>query len=146
MKINLLLVFLFTTFLCGAQTKLIAHKSHSGSRHSFSKAYEKNLFDINRSNFGTPGNSNIVILEAVIAVNDSVTVLKMKESNVCYPFGTSYKDLKESDFKDKTHTLINHELLYKNNSLALIKSREKDEYPICFQNPIRKIEFIGFKE
>jgi hypothetical protein len=144
MKTKILLVLLFTTAMCQAQTKVIAHKSHSGSNRSFTKAYQKNLFDINRSNFGLPDNMNIVVLDTVIALNDSVTILKMRKSNVCYPYGTSYKDLKESDFKFKTDTLIKHNVFNRKNTVAFIKS--SGSYPIGFVNKIDNVVFVGFKK
>ncbi len=150
MKINIVLLLLFTTIFCHAQTKVIAHKSHSGSAHSFKKAYQNNLFDINRSNYGLPDRSNIIILDTIIAVNDSLTILKMRESNVCYPYGTDYKDLKKSDFKSKTVTLTNHHILNKSTNVASIKNRRENLYIensyIAFDNPIEKVVFIGFKK
>jgi len=78
-KINLMLVlFLLSMSFSFAQTKVISHKSHSGSKKTFRIAYEKSLFNLNQSNFGLPGNRNIVLLDTVIAVNDSVTILKMR--------------------------------------------------------------------
>jgi len=159
MKLNILLLFLFTTVLCEAQTKVIAHKSHSGSKHSFSKAYQNNLFDINRSNFGHPGVRSVVLLDTIIAVNDSLTVLKMRESNRCHSILVSYKKLSESDFKYRTDTLINHQWLHKNNTKVLrelakssggiycpIKAESSINYRIGFENPVKEVVLIGFKE
>jgi hypothetical protein len=150
MKINIVLILLFTITFCQAQTKVIAHKSHSGSTHTFKKAYQNNLFDINRSNFGLPGNRNIFVLDTIIAVNDSVTVLKMRESNVCYAYGTKYTDLKKSDFKSKSVTLTNHDVFNKKNNITFIKEQRKNLYIeepyISFNNPIEKVVFIGFKK
>jgi hypothetical protein len=145
MKISILLLIILTTFLSQAQTKVIAHKSHSGSRNSFMKAYQKNLFDINRSNFGLPGNKTIVVLDKVVALNDSITVLKMRESVVCYPFQMSYKKLKDSDFKPKVDTLKNHKIFNRKNSVAAIKAF-KNYYPVQFNNSIDSVSFIGFRK
>lgn len=141
----MLLLFLLTSVICQAQTKVIAHKSHSGSKKTFTKAYKHNLFDIKRSNFGLPGNRNIVILDKVVAINDSVTILQMRESVVCFPFHTKYKDLKESDFKIKIDTLKNHKIFNKNNSEASIKSI-KNYFPLQFNNPIDSVKFVGFRK
>lgn len=145
MKIKILLILVFTTAMCHAQTKVIAHKSHSGTNRSFSKAYQKNLFDINRSNFGEPGNRHIIILDKVTALNDSVVILKLRESNGCYRFGVSYEDLKDSDFKMKNDTIINHQILNRKNTLSFIKS-SKNFYPYWFDNPIDDVDFVGFKD
>ena len=141
-KISILISFLFVGLIAQSQTKIIAHKSHSGSVSTFSKAYKNNLFDINCSNFGLPGNADVVVLDSVIAVNDSKILLKKRVSNHCYPFGTNYKKLKESDFERKTDTIYNHNLLNRNNAVSFIKS----SYKHAFSNPIEEVVFIGFKE
>jgi hypothetical protein len=143
MKSLFLFVLLLTAFLCQSQTKVIAHKSHSGSKKSFVKAYQNNLFDIKRSNFGLPNNRNIVVLDKVVALNDSLTVLFMRESDVCYSFETSYTDLKKSDFKSKTDTLKNHKIYKKSNSATFIKS--SGVRPVRFDNPIDDVRFVGFR-
>lgn len=145
MKWKLLFILLFTAFFGQAQTKVIGHKSHSGSHKSFAKVYKNNLFDVNRSNFGLPGNRNIIILDKVIAVNDSVIALKLRESIVCFPFDTRYKDLKKSDFKTKTDTLKNHKIFNKKNTIAFIKS-SRNFYPVRFNNPIDSVVFVGFRK
>lgn len=145
MKWKLLLIFLFTAFIAKAQTKVIGHKSHSGSHNSFAKAYKNNLFDTNKSNFGLPGNRTIVLLDKVIAVNDSVTILRLRESIVCFPFDTSYKDLKISDFNSKTDTIKNHKIFNKKNTIAFIKSN-RNFYPVRFSNPIDSVVFVGFRK
>jgi len=146
MKFSTLLLLLCITAMCQAQTKVIAHKSHSGSSKTFMKAYKENLFDINCSNFGLPGNKNIYVLDTIEAINDTMTVLKMRESNVCFPFPyeTKYSDLKEADFTSKNDTLINHEVFTRRNTVAFIKS--KATYLILFSNPIEEVVFVGFKE
>lgn len=144
-KWKLIIALFFLTLTSFAQTKIIAHKSHSGSKKTFLKAYRNNLFDTNRSNFGLPGNTNLVVLDSVIAVNDSVTILKMRESIVCYRFGTSYKDLKKSDFKPKTIKLKNDKIFNRKNSLSFIKS-SNNMIGIKFNNPIEEVVFVGFKK
>jgi len=144
-KINLMLVlFLLSMSFSFAQTKVISHKSHSGSKKTFRIAYEKSLFNLNQSNFGLPGNRNIVLLDTVIAVNDSVTILKMRESAVCYPFNTSYKDLKKSDFKSKTVRINNHKIFNKKNTISTIKT--SNYFGINFLNSIEEVVFVGFKK
>lgn len=145
MKINLatLGLFLFTSFSF-AQTKLIAHKSHSGTKMTFRIAYEHNLFQLNQSNFGLPGNKNIVLLDSVIVINDSVTLLKLRESVVCFPFNTNYKNVKPTDFNKKTIQVINHKVFNKKNTITTIKSMQY--FGINFSNSIDEVVFIGFKK
>jgi hypothetical protein len=52
-KLILALLVAFAT-IGNAQTKLISHKSHSGSNETFALAVENDLFDIVESNFGNP--------------------------------------------------------------------------------------------
>lgn len=144
MKSTFLLVLLLTAFVCQAQTKIIAHKSHSGSKHSFTKAYQQNLFNINSSNFGLPSKENIVVLDTVIALNESTTILKIRESIIKYHEGTNYKTLTKAHFKFRTDTLVNDKIFRKNNTLDFIKSSER--YPIIFHNLIEEVIFIGFKK
>jgi hypothetical protein len=146
MKIKILFVLLFTTTMSYSQTKLIAHKSHSGSNRSFANAYQKNKFGMNFSNFGLPGNKNIYILDTIIALNKSTTVMKLRVSNVCYRIQTNYKDLKKSDFKSISDTLINDKVFNKKNKISYIKLVGSDSYKIRFANTIEEVVFIGFKK
>ena len=52
MRTFLTCIFCYISVTCFSQTKLIAHKSHSGSNANFRLAMNKNLFDIGQSNFG----------------------------------------------------------------------------------------------
>jgi hypothetical protein len=52
MKNCTLLLFAFFATFAHSQTKLISHKSHSGSNATFATALENDLFDIEESNFG----------------------------------------------------------------------------------------------
>lgn len=146
MKTKILIILLLSQLLSYGQTKVIAHKSHSGSHSSFVKAYRNNLFDINNSNFGRIPEKTIVILDTVIALNKSVTILKRRESINLHPAGTDYKRLKKSDFKFKTDTLIENSLFNKKNTIQYIKSADRSKRTIRFDNPIAEVVFIGFKK
>ena len=145
MKINTFILVLLLSALSHAQTKVIAHKSHSGSKATFKKAYQRNLFDLNQSNFGLPDNKNIYILDKVVALNDSITLLQIRESVVCYPFNMNYKKLKKSDFKTRTDTLKNHKIFNKKNTISFIKSAKRP-YRVWFSNPIDSVAFVGFRK
>ncbi len=142
-----LFALLFVTTVGFAQTKLISHKSHSGSSQNFSKAYKNNLFNLKDSNFGHPGNANILVVDTIIAINEAVTVVKYRESNICYRFGTDYTSLNKSDFKHKTDTLKNDSVYFKGNSEKQIKA---SNWSLIgnnwYNNPIDRVVFIGFKE
>ncbi len=145
MKTVFSIMILFIATISQSQTKLISHKSHSGSRSTFSKAYKNGLFDISGSNYGLPGNRNIIVIDTIIAVNKSMTVVKWRESNVCYQYGTSYKALGKKDFITKVDTLVNDNVLNKKNALSYIKSSSY-LFPIRLQNPVETVVFIGFRQ
>jgi hypothetical protein len=144
MKTTLILVLMFFAGICQAQTKVISHKSHSGSKHSFSEAYQKNLFDLRRSNFGDAGFTRIVVLDSVVAVNDSTSILKMRESTSCYKNGTHYTALKKSDFTKRSETVVNHPILNRKNTVAFICFYRGLLF--WFDNPIESVLFVGFKK
>lgn len=139
------LIFSSTVF---SQTKIIAHKSHSGSSKHFSKLYKKKGVDAINGNFGLPGNQNVVLLDTVLAVNDSVTVIKYRESNVCHPYYIDYKKLDNSDFDAKTDTLVNNKIWNKKNTEAFIRSSNssRNQLRMWFKNPFEEVVLIGFKE
>lgn len=142
MKVKILFICLFITLLSQAQTKIIAHKSHSGSGNSFSKAYQNSLFNINGSNFGTPPEAkNLTRLDTIIVVNKSITVIKYRQSKTKYTdywSPSKYDTLKESDFIHITDTLVNDPVFNKKSILKLRKSSKT----ILMQTPIDKIVFI----
>lgn len=150
MKKTILFILFFITSISFAQTKLIAHKSHSGSKTTFSKAYKNNLFNITNSNFGLH-TYHIVILDTVIAIDKSRSILKMRVSideyteqqSRLYKNLDTYKNL--GNFRYKT-TIISDSLFNKNNSVDYIKLAPAYRYPINFVNPIRSVVFIGFKK
>lgn len=144
MKTKIFLVLMLIAGMCQAQTKVISHKSHSGSKRAFSGAYQKNLFDLKSSNFGGPRMTNVIVLDSVVAVNDSVTVLKMRESNLCFEHRVNYKDLKDSDFHKRSETVIRHPILNRKNTVAFIHSSRGQLF--WFDNPIEGVVFVGFKK
>jgi hypothetical protein len=148
MKKLAFITLLFHFGIVSAQTKVIAHKSHSGNSNNFSKAYQQNMFDIRNSNFGLPGNATIYLLDTVVALNDTTTIVYRRESIVCYEWGTDYKKLKKNDFKTIKDTLINSQLLNPRNSVAYIIKNHQDMMiwnEVYFQNPIQEVVFIGFR-
>ena len=145
MKKYILVSFLFFGLVAQSQTKIIAHKSHSGSVKNFSKAYKNNLFDINRSNFGGPFIQPVFYLDTVIAVNDSTTILKTKSPNFCSIKGTDVQKSDPSNYTYRSETVYNHPLFIRNNTVKSIKSSTRNEYFYDYSNSINEVVFIGFK-
>jgi hypothetical protein len=140
--------FLFSLILLNSavsqsQTRLIAHKSHSGSNKTFARALENTKSSILFSNFGMAPqrfvrNSN---LDSVILLSNNTAI--MVTSETC--------NWEEFDGRDKSgkqlwsagrDTVYDHPVFTSKNSLSEIKSTLKDEY--FFSNPINSIVFIGF--
>ena len=146
MKKIILVCSLFFGFVAQSQTKIIAHKSHSGSVHNFSKAYKNNLFDINRSNFGGPFIRPVSYLDSVIAVNDTTSILKTKSPNFCSINGSDAQKIDPSNYNYRSETVYNHPLFNRKNSVKTIKSKEKNKNFYNYSNSIKEVVFIGFKE
>lgn len=129
-----------------AQTKLISHKSHSGSKRSFSKAYKNSLFNLSSSNFGLPKSRNLTLVDSIIALNDSVTILRVRKSKSCHPYGTNYKKLDSTDYYNSTDTVVKDNILHGQNTVSSIKQSWNGKYSFWYANPVGEIVFIGFKE
>ncbi|MCF8275210.1 MAG: hypothetical protein K9J17_00630 [Flavobacteriales bacterium] len=146
--ISILILVIICT-LSHAQTKVIAHKSHSGSNHSFAKAYHHNLFEINDSNFGLgPMPYRITLLDTVVAVNDTTTLLRFRASMDYFTKEKEpdYTDLVELEFESMIDTIVNDTVFTRKKPLSIIKAIDQHRYPILFRNPIEEVVFIGFKE
>jgi hypothetical protein len=162
MKTTLLLLSIIISGFCNAQTKVIAHKSHSGNSHNFSKAYQHNLFDMRSSNFGEfimPEVKNAK-LDSVIFINDTCQIMVTSEVCTNY-FGEGAitkkwnsetqswqealevsKDKKSSVWKAGKDTVYNHYLFSHNESLEWIKEKLKKDFH--FANSIDSTVFVGY--
>lgn len=144
-KFNYLMIMLFMTqYMTVAQTKMISHKSHSGTKATFKKAIYLNRKDLSASNFGGPHTKSISLLDEVKVISKDKVVLKIRKSNTCIIYHTNYKTMKPNEFKVVYDTLTNHPVLNKKNPISLIKSR-KDEF-MFYDNPIIEVKFIGFND
>ncbi|MDX1652378.1 MAG: hypothetical protein R3277_07800 [Brumimicrobium sp.] len=157
------IILLLSTTTLNAQTKLIAHKSHSGRKSDFAKAYKGNMFDLGASNFGMAPEIHVrkAQLDSLIFVNDSVTIMVTSEH--CYnPYDP--RDRKKRNFKihnaeherafrerdtDTTTiwqagrtTVINHPVFNKSNPPEKIRKTVDQEY--YFINPADKIVITDY--
>jgi hypothetical protein len=162
MKKRLLLILLFPVINTTAQTKVIAHKSHSGNSHNFSKAYQHNLFDMRSSNFGEAPQPEIkrARLDSVIFVNDTCQIMVTTETctdrfggnAITKDWNTTTnswqkalevsKDKKTSVWKAGRDTVYNHYLFAHHESLEWIKERIKKDF--YFANSIDSTVFEGY--
>ena len=133
------ILYFFNSF---GQTKLISHKSHSGSNTTFSNSMKKNLFNIGESNFGMAPerfvrNSN---LDTVKLLSPHVAVMITSES--CLRDDYSRNKSSMELWSAGTDTVYNHDVFNSKNSIAQIKSKLKNNY--FFDNSVDNIVFIGF--
>ncbi len=140
MRFIVILIFFFfgLTSQLQAQTKLIAHKSHSGSSATFKAALRNNDADLKNSNFGRAPERTIrtAQLDSVIYVSPAVAI--MVTSKYCQDFGEDDKRI----WKAGRDTVYNHPLFSRQHELDAIKATLNEEYH--FQNPIEKVKFIGY--
>ncbi len=144
-KVLPFLLLLFISMQTLAQTKRIAHKSHSGSKATFKMALEKKLFDIESSNFGMAPTEFIQTarLDSLKFISDSVAVMVTSKHCKNVPFGDSTRVIRDRGiWRAGTDTVFNHPLFSKQHELDVVKSKLKDEY--YFQNPIEEIVFVGY--
>ncbi len=79
---NFTLLLILLSLPAMAQTKLISHKSHSGSTSTFKTALENNLFDIGESNFGEPPSELRFTIDSVILRPDNSAIIISSEKEV----------------------------------------------------------------
>jgi len=149
-RLSLQLLMMFIAFQLVAQTKLIAHKSHSGSKANFKTALENNLFDIGESNYGNPRFSYVQLnkLDSVIRLNDSVAIIK--NSNGYAKIGYMHEKVtpnKKQLLSSCTYWRPNTDTVYyaptKKPKKAISSIKEILEKK-QFDNSIDSVSFIGF--
>lgn len=147
---KLLLLFLLLSGTAFSQTKLIFHKSHSGSAKSFALTTISN-----------PGNFGVAPMRRVQnAVLDTVQYLRdgrvvMVTSEYCTyedyrPYRQNEQQEKRRDFdredgnlwKAGRDTLVNHSLFSRRHELDNIKDSLENAY--FFQNDVDSVVFIGY--
>jgi len=123
---NLTFLFILLSIPAVSQTRLISHKSHSGSVATFSTALESSLFDIAASNFGEPGSEMRFVVDSVILLPDNRAVVIASEKDVWVTYPKSSLVLTGRD------TLYNELLSKRHNkdSLTRILEREGSRQPV----------------
>jgi hypothetical protein len=134
------ILFFFNSF---GQTKMISHKSHSGSNTTFSNSIKMNLFNIGESNFGMAPerfvrNSNLDTLKLL-----SPHVAVMITSETCFREDYSRNKSSMELWSAGSDTVFDHPVFNSKNSLDQIKTKLKNEY--YFSNSIDNVVFIGFE-
>jgi len=131
--------FTLATHVAIAQTKWIAHKSHSGNAENFGLITPGSVFEDDGSNFGRAPEPTVTMaqLDTVIRLSDRVAV--MITSEYCQERRLKTEKRLWSAGRD---TVQNHPLFCNNYSVSEIKRRLKRDY--YFKNDVNSIIFIGF--
>jgi hypothetical protein len=133
------LLFAMTSCISGfSQTKLIAHKSHSGSEASFHSAYKNNFFDLGNSNFGNIPDRTVTTasLDSLIFISDTIAI--MVTSEYCKRLRDPKRE--KTIWRAGKDTVYNHPLFTKKYSIEHIRNYLKQYYH--FQNPVDSIKII----
>ena len=136
-------IIVFQSQFSFGQTKMISHKSHSGSAYNFKKSISINSVDIGTSNFGIAPERFVrnSKLDTVKLLSRNVAVMITSES--CYSEGFNGGDRSSAEiWSAGTDTVLDHPVFNGKNSLNTIKSTLKNNY--YFDNSIDKVVFIGF--
>jgi len=130
-----ILVCLFSV-TCFGQTKLISHRSHSGSNANFRPAIENDLFDIGNSNFGL-AISYIDKIDTVILKGKNQMIVVRKRYRVIN--GKIGKTISARD----TLTKANAADFFKANSIDSLKAEIHKMYKTA---KLDSIFFVGFNK
>ena len=138
------------SLLCGiifSQTKLISHKSHSGSNENFRVSVEENLFDIGDSNFGKITNEyteNYEKIDTIIKISNT-KIVRVK-SNYYQVFERIDKSkvgkLEYLNTVRDTITVENANLISNDKLKTLAKTERKNIKTI----DTNKVIIVNFKE
>lgn len=129
MRISFILGYIIVALSASAQTKWIAHKSHSGSMETYRAGLGQHWGDEENSNFGLYIEH---YLDSVIAVNDTTTI--MVRSTGTRPGARNRVMVRDTVYR-LAGTGSKHPLKKIKDSL------QKHSY---YDNPIDSTKFIGF--
>ncbi len=161
--IDLLIInCLLISYSSFGQTKIIAHKSHSGNSITFSKLLNSKATSLASSNYGVAPEPNVKTarLDSLIYVSKEISIMVTseecsnrngenaitKEWNYALQDWNKAlsvsKDKKSSVWKAGRDTLYNHPLFSRNESLDSIKNVIRKNY--FFRNEVSEIVFVGY--
>ena len=132
--------FILCSILLSAQTKIIAHKSHSGSDADFYYLFNNDAPELDHSNFGMAPERDVKEsrLDSVIFIGDSVAVMVTS----LYCTRRYYDDSKAKLWKAGKDTVFAHPLFSKQHALDSIKRELRKRYN--FRNNIDSVKFINY--
>lgn len=134
-------------FTLSAQTKLISHKSHSGSKKNFHNALFNSNSEMKFSNFGMAPQRMVrnSSLDTVILLSDDIAVMVTSEYCRWEDYGDETRNGGKGNlWSAGKDTVYNHPLFNSKNTVKEMKSKLKGEY--FFANSTDSIVFIGFEK
>ncbi len=138
-RIILFLGLVLFSFNLDAQTKLIHHKGHSGSKASFKSALSEPIWGLSASNFGEPPWWDAMEdIDSVICINPNMAVVVKQV--FCLDSTTFVRS--EEACQLKRDTLMNHPLLSQQHDLDNVKLRLRGYFD--FKNSMETIVFVGY--
>jgi hypothetical protein len=139
-KKYILLFGLFTiAIVLFAQTKIIAYKSHSGSRANYEIALTDELFTSDHDNFGLWVDDMEIVndLDSVIRINDTTAIMVTRNG-----YGRTGK----IKIQKTIDTVYNHPVLSGKPRLIDVKKELRDKNGNTYANSMDSVKFIGFEE
>jgi len=138
-NVLLFLILIVSISTSIAQTKVIFHKSHSGSKATFEKALGSKVFDMETSDFGLPDWADSKnTLDSVIFVNKNLQIVVLKKHCVGEDGYVDY----EKPCKIQRDSFTNHPLLSQQHSLKSVEQGIRQYYD--FRNGTYNIPFVGY--
>src|SRR5689334_1551136 len=134
MKILICFAICLFSITCPAQTKLISHRSHSGSNAHFHTAVEHNLFDIGHSNFGIVTVFIHKIDSVVLQAGNKIIILRKT-------YILRNGETHNVEFTRDTLTKVNAAMLLKANNTDSLKAGLRRIYDRAV---VDSTIFIGF--
>lgn len=121
---------------CFSQTKLISHRSHSGSNSNFRAAIENNLFDIENSNFGL-SIQYVEKVDSVVLKSPNTILISRKKYRIIN--GKIDKTTKTIDTVNRANSIQ----FFKAKSIDSLKREIKRTYKLI---NLDSAKFIGFNK
>ena len=145
MRQFVILIFQFLAVFGFSQTKLIAHKSHSGSDQTFALAAENNLFENDNLGLGRMEIETIANLDSVVYVSKDKVIVFSSEYTQRY-----YQAFKQKCTRDELTKLRKDTVTIRPKSLkkglTILEVQAKLDSSKIYKNDLTKTKFIDFDE
>ncbi len=140
-----LLILLFITVFANSQTKLISHKSHSGSNETFAIAIENELFEGDNLGLGRMEIQEVTNLDSIVYLSKDKVIAYT--SNYTQRYYQAFKDKCTRDelTKIKTDTLKIIPSSLK-NGLTIQDVKVRIDSSKIYSNDLSQVKYKDFEE